>query len=392
MESRIPLFDESSSTRASHLPRNSSFRSCFKRKWDGICSGLTSAREFIQFGNRVELEPMPSHLKIGHAVEMIEDDGRTFVEATIEDIRTGSGLLLVKPKGAVSEDDSILLQKDKLQPVLACSSDTEHQGTGPHPSFTIYDSVDVLNSAGKWVRGVIVQSPTSNGDSYRVRIFKEKDNFDSTFALTTKMRLHFDWDRSKGWIVDATETIGHPLNQAVGLVGHQRAKIVKMLDAQHAVVEFCDLTNSDGNHVKEVVHIKDWYKSRLARRLKELRYWLAPTDDPLQEFECYMPTYTCLAVLAAVSPVLFTNSAENWPDNMLLVFYLLGGLCCFVSLLPVVRIMCRKPTARTQLRILRLICLTSVAIGVAFLTIHAVYGHQALMASRQKARSVTIAG
>ncbi|CAL5061201.1 unnamed protein product [Urochloa decumbens] len=384
MDSSLPLVDESTSTGARRLPKT-----CFKRAWEGICSVWISAIEFIQFGNRLAPEPMPPHLKIGNIVEMIEDDGHTFVEATIVDISVGNGMILVKPNCDGSKDNFILLQKDKVRPVQPRSDDTEHEGRGPHPEFIIYDRVDVLIS-GKWMAGVIVQSPTGNEDSYHVRIFKKKDKFDPIVTLTTKVRLHLEWDRSRGWNYHATETNDHPLNQVVGLVGRQRAKVVKILDTVHAVVEFCDLENSDGTHIKEVIHIKDWYKSRFARGLKELRYLLAPSDDPLREFECYMPAYICLAVLGVVSPVLFTSSAENWPDNMLLIFYLLGGLCCFASLLLVVGVMYRQPTTRAHLRIWRLICLTSVAMGVAFLTINAVCGRRALMASREKAISVVV--
>ncbi|CAN6206363.1 unnamed protein product [Urochloa humidicola] len=99
MDSSLPLVDESTSTGARRLQKT-----CFKRAFDGICSVWTSAIEFIQFGNRLAPEPMRPHLKIGNTVEMIEDDGHTFVEATIVDISFGNGMILVKSNCNGSKD------------------------------------------------------------------------------------------------------------------------------------------------------------------------------------------------------------------------------------------------------------------------------------------------
>lgn len=297
MDSRRPLVGESGSTRASR----------FRNKLDGISSALTSVKDFIQFGQRLTvLEPLPSHLQIGKVVEIIEDNECTFVEATIKDISYSDGMILVKTNCNESEHKFISLPKDKVRPGYSSSHDTEHDGKGRHPSFMTYAVVDVLID-DKWMKGAIIQSPpAASEDRYLVRIFRGEEKSDFTVAVTTKMRLSFDWDKSRGWNYQLTELINHPLNQSVGLIGRQRSKIIKMLDTNHALVEFSDLTHSDGTHLHEVVHIKDWHQSRWARWLKKLRDWLAPSNDPVREFECYMPVYICLAMLAAVSQVLPT--------------------------------------------------------------------------------------
>lgn len=92
-----------------------------------------------------------------------------------------------------------------------------------------------------------------------------------------------------------------------------------MLDVNHDVVELSNLINLDV-HVQEVIYIKEYIII-----WKKLRYWLVLSNDLMQEFECYMTVYTCLAMLATISQVLFANFVENCPNNIC-VFYVFGEI------------------------------------------------------------------
>ncbi|KAF8670394.1 hypothetical protein HU200_050699 [Digitaria exilis] len=140
MDSELPLVEESVSTRASRLSRSAPSRLWFRKKLDVICSALTSVQEFIQFGQRLTMEPLPSHLQIGKNVEMVEDNGCTFVEGKVIDVSHGDGTILVKPN--CDNSDFISSPKDKVRPGRPSSGQAEHDGKGPHPSFVICDVVD----------------------------------------------------------------------------------------------------------------------------------------------------------------------------------------------------------------------------------------------------------
>ena len=137
------------------------------------------------------------------------------------------------------------------------------------------------------------------------------------------------------------------------------------------------------NTVKEVISIKMWHKILWRRGWKELRSWFAPKDDPAQEFECYVPTYVCLAVLGFVSYTLL-QPCSKLARFRLHGFYSLGGISVLFCTVLLIGIVVWQPKTRAQQIRWRSICAFAVAVAVAFVTI---MPPMAFVASKTKLKS-----
>ncbi|KAK3127933.1 hypothetical protein QOZ80_7AG0580350 [Eleusine coracana subsp. coracana] len=143
-----------------------------------------------------------------------------------------------------------------------------------------------------------------------------------------------------------------------------------------------DLKRPNGTHAKEIIRRKKWHRSILRKRWEELRAWIN-ADDAVAEFGCYMPAYICLGILGVVSPIVFTDSAQDWPNDLVVLFYTFGGISFFLCLFILIGLTCRQPKTRAELNKWRVICIIAVATGVVFLALHAVYGRLDLVKNRK---------
>ena len=98
---------------------------------------------------------------------------------------------------------------------------------------------------------------------------------------------------------------------------------------------------------------------------KEMISWFAPKDDPAQEFECYVPTYVCLAVLGFVSYTLL-QPCSKLARFRLHGFYSLGGISVLFCTVLLIGIVVWQPKTRAQQIRWRSICAFAVAVAAAY--------------------------
>ena len=127
-------------------------------------------------------------------------------------------------------------------------------------------------------------------------------------------------------------------------------------------MDYVFLSRLRRNIVKEVISIKMWHKRLWRGGWKELISWFAPKDDPAQEFECYVPTYVCLAVLGFVSYTLL-QPCSKLARFRLHGFYSLGGISVLFCTVLLIGIVVWQPKTKAQLIIS--ICAFAVAVAVA---------------------------